>query len=199
MISAIGLTACNDNDVSLTSSYATEMQDNFDSYDDVEQSCSVAMQNYLIAKDEYEQDQSIENRISLVSASRKMHNAIVDMTNNKASSAISLEDDKKVIFNTDFENTCFYVGNKNDFDIDQSRDDFIMDSYRVDGNLKDLAQALNGVSIYRGSGESDAWNASIRRFIKAADELYKEATNFIGKDFSVDNNKITVSKEKTVG
>lgn len=199
MISATGLIACNDENVTLASSYATEMEANFDSYDDAEQKCSIAMQNYLIAKDEYEQERSIENRVSLVGASRKMYRAVLEMTNEKATNAIGLDDDKRLIFDTDFENTCFYIGNKDSFDIDKSRDDFIMSSYKVDRNLKNLAQVLNGVGIYRGNGESDAWNASINRFIKASDELYKEATNFIGKDFSLSDDKISVSKEKTVG
>ncbi len=199
MFGATMLIACKNEDVSLTSSYATEMETNFDSYDDVEKSCSTAMQNYLIAKEEYEGNQSVDNRVSLVGASRKMYNAILDMTNQKASGIVNLDDDECLIFNTDFENTCFYVGDKDDFYIDKSRKDFITSSYRVNGDLKDLAIALNGVGIYRGNGESDAWNASINRFIKASDNLYKEATDFIGKEFSLNGDKISVSKEKTVG
>lgn len=198
MISAIGLTACND-DVSLKSSYSTQMSTDFDSYDDVDQNCSMAMQNYLIAKDEYMRNESTKNRVSLVGSSRKMYDAILEMTDQKAINIINLDNSKRLIFDTDFENTRFYLVSKEDFDIDKSRNDYIIgDSYKVDGNLKDLAQALNGVSIYRGNGESEAWDTSINKFISASDSLYKEATNFIGKNFSLDGDKISVSKEKTV-
>lgn len=196
MVSAIGLTACSD-DVSLNSRYATEMEANFDDYDDYEQKCSLAMQNYLLAKDEYEQDKNVQNRVSLVSATRNMGDEIVNMTKQKATDAIGLDDSKELVFSTDSDNVRFYVGNKGTFDVDKGMSAFATDSFKVDGDLKDLAGAINGVRIYKGTGESEAWESSMNDFIKDADKLYKEASSLIGNDFSISDGKISVSNEKS--
>lgn len=198
MVSAMGLTACSE-DVSLNSSYSTEMEANFENYNDYEQECSLAMQNYLIAKDEYEQDKNVENRVSLVSASRAMRSEILNMTKQKARDAINLDDNKDLVFNTDLSNVRFFVGNKGTYNPDGSLNDFIEDSYKADGELRNLAEALNRVSIYKGNGESETWERSMNDFIKSSDDLYKEATGIIGNSFSMNDDKISVSKEKSIG
>lgn len=192
-VSAMGLTACSNND-SIDTSYVLGV--NNDSYSDCEQSCSLAMQKYVLAQEAYNDDKSIDNRVSLISDSRDMYFNILEMTKNKTSEAIGIGDDKEVVFITNLDGVMFRVGNKNEFDLDGNFYEFGSETYEADKELKNLACSLNNISSYKGTGESNAWDNSIKDFIGDSNNLYNEACKLLGEDFVLNDGKVCISKEK---
>lgn len=192
-VNAMGLSACSGYD-NIDTSYVLGV--NNVSYSDCEQACSLAMQKYVLAQKSYNDDKSIDNRVSLISASRDMYFNILEMAKSKTSDAIGIDNDKEVIFITNLDGVMFRVGNRNEFNPDKNFYEFGSETYEADKRLKNLACSLNNFSSYKGTGESSARDNSIKSFIRDSNNLYNEACKLLGEDFVLNDEKVCISKEK---
>lgn len=199
MLSALNLTACSSN--VNEENYSNEIlandlnEVNNPSFDSFEQSCNQKMQAYTLAKETFEEDKNVQNRMNVVKTANDMSDAILMMTKQKAKEAIGT--DKEILFDTDPEHVHFKVCEEIGYDYYNSQTKYsIKNTVSVDNDLFKLAQDINAINIYKGSGENEVWENEINKYIKVADRLYDDGVQLINKDFIFENNKISVPNSK---
>lgn len=187
----------NNIDDNLLDSYVAQYKEET-GYEITDKATIEALSEYDISYDNYQTEYNnnkdskatVKSRINLVESTKKLTNIADGVMIDKIKQALNITDkDIKVSINR-------VGGSGNEEIVDvinvtkNGQTLYQFESDQVPKEMSDLLTNINGINIYQGNGENDAWDNEMNKYNNKGIDLYNNILGMIDNEYEVNDSKL---------